>query len=57
MRLSLSLFAAAAALLGGVLGSNVVDLDPDNFETLIGKGTPALVELCVLRCAHRMNTC
>jgi protein disulfide-isomerase A6 len=40
-----SLFAVATALFGGALASNVVDLDPDNFDTLIGKGKPALVEL------------
>jgi protein disulfide-isomerase A6 len=42
-----SLFAVAAAFVGGALASNVVDLDPQNFDTLIGKGAPALVELCV----------
>jgi hypothetical protein len=43
MRLSFSLFTAA--LLAGVHASNVIDLVPDNFDKLIGKGTPALVEL------------
>jgi hypothetical protein len=45
MRFSL---LAVAAFVGSVLASNVVDLDPDNFDSLIGKGKPALVELCVL---------
>lgn len=43
MRLSFSLFAAA--LLAGVQASNVIDLVPDNFDSLIGKGKPGLVEL------------
>jgi hypothetical protein len=42
-----SLFAVASVLFGGVLASNVIDLDPDNFDTIIGKGKPALVELYV----------
>lgn len=43
MRLSISLFAAA--LLSGVSASNVIDLVPTNFDEVIGKGKPGLVEL------------
>jgi protein disulfide-isomerase A6 len=43
MQLSFSLFAAA--LLAGVQASNVLDLVPGNFDTVIGKGKPGLVEL------------
>jgi len=35
----------AAALWAGVQASNVVELKPNNFDSIIGKGTPALVEL------------
>jgi hypothetical protein len=47
MRFSFSLFAALATL-GGALASNVLELTPDNWDTHIGKGSPAMVELCVL---------
>jgi hypothetical protein len=53
-----SLFAFGAALFSTVLASNVLELNPDNFDEYIGKGKPALVELCVantfalLKCAH-----
>jgi protein disulfide-isomerase A6 len=43
MKLSFSLLAAA--LLAGAHASNVLDLVPDNFDSVIGKGTPGLVEL------------
>jgi protein disulfide-isomerase A6 len=43
MRLSLSLFAAA--LFAYANASNVLDLVPDNFDDVIGKGSPGLVEL------------
>jgi protein disulfide-isomerase A6 len=43
MRLSSSLFAVA--FLAGAQASNVLDLVPDNFDSVIGKGKPALVEL------------
>ncbi len=44
MRLSFGLFAAVVSL-GGTLASNVIDLTPDNFDSVIGQGKPALVEL------------
>lgn len=34
-----------AILVAGASASNVIDLTPDNFDTIIGKGTPGLVEL------------
>jgi protein disulfide-isomerase A6 len=43
-----SVLAVATALFGGVLASNVIDLDPSNFDSIIGQGKPALVELYVL---------
>jgi protein disulfide-isomerase A6 len=43
MRLSFSLFAAA--LLADVHASNVLDLTPKNFNSVIEKGKPGLVEL------------
>ena len=43
MKLALSL--VVAALWAGVQASNVVELVPDNFDSIVGKGTPALVEL------------
>ena len=44
MKFTFSLFAAIVSL-GGALASNVIELDPDNFDTVVGKGKPALVEL------------
>ena len=46
MKLSFTLFTALAAL-GGVWASNVIDLTADNFDEVVGKGKPALVELSV----------
>jgi protein disulfide-isomerase A6 len=43
MRFSLSLFAAT--LLASASASNVLDLGPDNFDKIIGKGKAGLVEL------------
>lgn len=40
-----SLSFVVAALLTGASASNVVDLTPDNFDKVIGKGKPGLVEL------------
>jgi hypothetical protein len=40
-----SVFLFGAALWAGAHASNVVELVPNNFDKLIGKGTPALVEL------------
>jgi protein disulfide-isomerase A6 len=41
----ISLSFVAAALLTGAGASNVLDLGPDNFDSVIGKGKPGLVEL------------
>ena len=43
MHFSLPLFLTA--LVVGASASNVLDLGPDNFDGVIGKGKPALVEL------------
>lgn len=45
MKFSLSVFAAVAAFVGSAYASNVVELTPDNFDSIVGKGKPALVEL------------
>ncbi|KAI6099775.1 endoplasmic reticulum protein ERp29, C-terminal domain-containing protein [Pisolithus sp. B1] len=42
MRFSLPLFLSS--LLAAVVASNVLDLGPDNFDAVIGKGKPGLVE-------------
>ena len=34
-----------SALVATASASNVIDLTPDNFDSIIGKGKPALVEL------------
>ena len=39
-----TLFAAALSV-GVAFASNVIELNPDNFDEVIGKGKPALVEL------------
>ena len=44
-------FLAAVLSVGGALASNVLELNPDNFDEIIGKGKPALVELYVSYCA------
>ncbi len=46
MLLSISVFVSA--LLASASASNVLDLVPGNFDSIVGQGTPALVELCVL---------
>lgn len=46
MRFSLALFATALSI-GSAFASNVLELTPDNFDEHVGKGKPALVELCV----------
>ena len=43
MKLSISLFSVA--LFAGAFASNVLELDPDNFDSVIGQGKPGLVEL------------
>lgn len=45
MRLSISLSAALLGLAGLVSASNVIDLDPKNFEQYVGGTKGALVEL------------
>jgi len=35
-------------LLVGVYASNVVDLAPDTFDSIVKSGIPVLVELCVV---------
>lgn len=52
MRFSASLFAAAIIAVVGA--SNVLDLTPDNFDTVIGQGKPGLVELSVLALPSRV---
>lgn len=44
MRFHVSILASLLAGIG-VFASNVVDLVPDTFDSIIGQGTPALVEL------------
>ena len=46
MKLLSSFFSLS--LLAGALASNVLDLDPSNFDSVIGQGKPGLVELYVL---------
>ncbi len=41
-------FFAAVLSVSGALASNVIDLTPDNFDEIVGKGKPALVELYVV---------
>lgn len=55
MLLSISVFVSA--LLAGASASNVLDLVPDNFDSIVGQGTPALVELCVLSMRKPLVAC
>ncbi|KAI6037728.1 thioredoxin-like protein [Pisolithus marmoratus] len=50
MRFSLQLLLSS--LLTIVAASNVVDLGPDNFDAVIGKGKPGLVEFFAPWCGH-----
>lgn len=43
MKFSLSILSLS--LLAGAYASNVLDLNPTNFDSVIGQGKPGLVEL------------
>ena len=43
----ISIIGAVLSLSALVRASNVLDLTPANFDSVVGQGKPALVELCV----------
>ena len=54
MKFSLSILSLS--LLAGAYASNVLDLDPTNFDSAIGQGKPGLVELCAASpTSHRVD--
>jgi len=50
MKLLSSIFSLS--LLAGAFASNVLDLDPSNFDSVIGQGKPGLVEFFAPWCGH-----